>query len=115
MTDQTYNSRVVLTLVEPLHNKGYNLYVDRFYSSPVLVSELSKVGITVTGTVQSNRKGLPSVAKSSRKESEGTVKAFLSDDSKGDVLVLTWTDKRKIIMLSTKHSVSMVQVQTRYE
>ena len=46
--------RVVLTLVEPLHNKGYDLYIDRYYTSPTLATELSKVGITVTGTVQTN-------------------------------------------------------------
>ena len=30
-----------------------------------------------------------------------------------DILVLTWMDKRKIIMLSTKHKVGMVLVRTR--
>ena len=41
--------RVVLTLVEGLHDKGYDLYVDRFYSSPLLATELEKKGITITG------------------------------------------------------------------
>ena len=37
--------------------RGYDFYVDRFYSS---ATELKKVGITVTGTLQSNRAfGLP--------------------------------------------------------
>ena len=51
--------RVVQMLVEPFHNKEYDLYVDRFYTSPLLTSELYNVGITVTGTVQSNRRGMP--------------------------------------------------------
>ena len=46
--DHLHTVRVVQTLVEPFHNKGYDLYVDRFYTSPLLASELSKVGITVT-------------------------------------------------------------------
>ena len=47
--DLPHTTRVVLTLVEGLHNKGYDLYVDRFYNSPLLATELEKVGITVTG------------------------------------------------------------------
>ena len=45
--DQPHTVRVIQTLVEPFHNKGYDLYV---YSSPLLATELNKVGITVTGT-----------------------------------------------------------------
>ena len=58
-TDHPHTTCVVLTLVQPYHNRGHDLYVDRFYSSPLLATELSKVGITITGTVQCNRKGLP--------------------------------------------------------
>ena len=105
--------RVVLTLVEQLHHKGYDLYVDRYYTSPTLAAELTKVGITVTGTLQSNRKGVPTTIKRGRKEPVGTVSAFRSEDGSGDILVLTWMDKRKIIMLSTKHKVGMVLVRTR--
>jgi hypothetical protein len=105
--------RVVLTLVDKLHHKGYDLYVDRYYTSPTLATELTKVGITVTGTMQSNRKGTPTAAKRGRKEPVGTVCAFRSEDGSGDILVLTWMDKRKIIMLSTKHKVGMVLVRTR--
>lgn len=105
--------RVVLTLVQGLHNKGYDLYVDRYYTSPLLATELQKVGITVTGTMQTNRKGVPTAVKRGRKEPVGTVHAFRSDDGTGDILVLTRMDKRKIVMLSTKHKVGMVLVKTR--
>ena len=47
--DLPHTARVVLSLVEGLHNKGYDLYVDRFYNSPILATELEKVGITITG------------------------------------------------------------------
>ena len=99
--------------MEGLHNKGYDLYMDRNYISPVLATELSKVGITITGTMQTNRKGVPTAVKSGRKEPAGTVHAFRSDDGSGDILVLTWMDKRKIVMLSTKHKVGMVLVRAR--
>ena len=48
--DHPHIVRVVETLVEPFHNKGYDLYVDRFYNSSLLATEMKKVGITVTGT-----------------------------------------------------------------
>ena len=55
-TDHPHIVQVVQTLVEPFHNNGY---VDRYYTSPLFASWLSKVGITITGTVQSNRRGVP--------------------------------------------------------
>ena len=102
-------AKVVMTLVEPLNNKGYDPYVDRFYNSPLLATELSKVGITVTGTVMSNRKGLPKDVICKRKEPRCSVRAARSDD----MTVLSWTDKRKVLMLSTKHTVGVVQVRSR--
>ena len=98
--------KVVMTLVEPFQHQGYDLYLDRFYGSP---TELSKVGITVTGTVQANRRGLPREVTDKRKEPCGTVRAARS----GDMVALYWLDKRKVLMLSTKHSTAMVQVRTR--
>ena len=67
--------KVVLTLVEPFHNQGYDLYLDHFYSSPILAMQLSKVGITVTGTVQANRIGLPKDATVKQKDPRGMVRA----------------------------------------
>ena len=48
--DHLHTVRVVETLVEPFHNKGYDLYVDRFYNNPLLATEVKKVSITITGT-----------------------------------------------------------------
>ena len=49
-----HTARVLLTLVNGLHHKGYYLYVDHFYSSPLVAIELKKVGITLTGKVHYN-------------------------------------------------------------
>ena len=48
-------TRVVLTLATPILDKGYDIYTDRFYTSPELAEELLKHTTTITGTVQSNR------------------------------------------------------------
>ena len=104
--DLPHTSCVVMTLVDGLHDKGYDLYIDRFYSSPLLATELSKVGITITGTVQCNRKGLPQVFKDKKKEPCGTVAGYRA----GNLLALYWVDKRKVHMLTTKHTLSMQQI-----
>ena len=101
--------KVVMTLIEAFHQQGYDFYLDRFYSSPLLATELSKVGVTVTGTVQTNRRGLPKNVTLKRKDPRGTVRAARS----GDMLALSWVDKRKVLMLSTKHSNAVVQVRSR--
>ena len=49
LDDLPHTVRVVLTLVDGLENKGYDLYTDRFYTSPLLATELKKKGITLTG------------------------------------------------------------------
>ena len=49
--DLPHTTHVVLTLVKGLHDKGYDLYVDRFYASPLLATHLSKFGITLTGNI----------------------------------------------------------------
>ena len=98
-----------MTLVEPFHHQGYDLYIDCFYSSPLLSTELSKVGITVTGTVQANRQGLPKEVTVKQKESRDTVRAARCRK----MVALSWLDKRKVLMLSTKHSIALVQVCTR--
>lgn len=49
--DLPHTVRVVCTLMNEHHHKGYDLYVDRFYNSPLLATELSKAGITVTGKI----------------------------------------------------------------
>ena len=90
----------------------YDLCVDRYHTSPRLAAELTKVGITVTGTLQINRKGVPTSVKRGHKEPVGTVYTFQLQDGSRDILVLTWMDKQ-IIMLSTKHKVGMVLVRTR--
>ena len=59
--------------------------------SPLLASELMKVGITVTGTVQSNRRGMPKeVTDKRKKEPRGNIRAAQS----GNILALSWLDER---------------------
>ena len=71
---------------------------------------LTITAIHHSGTAQPNRKGLPVSFRVKRKPPRGTVESFCS----GNILALSLTDKRRVIMVSTKHSVEMVQVRSRY-
>ena len=51
---------VVTSLVAPLYNQNYQLFCDNLHSSPALSSELLEHGITATGTLRVNRRGIPS-------------------------------------------------------
>ena len=54
---------VVKELLQHYHNQGYYLFVDNFYTSPVLVDFLKGVGIRTTGTLRVNRKNVPTEVK----------------------------------------------------
>ena len=107
--DLPHTVRAVLTVLESLQHKGYDVYVDRFYNSPLLALELLKLGFTVTGTVQSNRKGLPAAIRKKSKADKGSITAYRA----GKLMALAWMDKRKVFMLSTKHTKDTQQVTSR--
>ena len=51
--------RVVTDLLGHFQNRNIRVYMDNFYSSPVLFNELYMRGFNACGTVRNNRKGLP--------------------------------------------------------
>ena len=105
-----HTTNIVLTLMNPLQNMGYDLYTDRFYTSPQLATELLSIGTTLTGTVMVNKRDLPAAVKYTRpKPKNGDVTTY----RKGSMVVMQWTDKRTLVTLSTKHSNSMVSMQSR--
>ena len=76
----------MLTLVEHLKNKGYDLYADRFYTSPALADRPQKCGLTLTGTIMSNWRGLPEQFKGKNKMDIGSTECY----SCGDMIALAW-------------------------
>ena len=78
-----------MTIADGMNNKGYDLYVDRFYNSPLAI-EHANFGITITGTEQYNQKGLPESFKSKKKDLRGTFTGYRADE----VPAFYWVDKR---------------------
>lgn len=104
-----HTTNVVLTLMDPLTGRGYDLYTDRFYTSPLLACQLLPLHTTLTGTVMCNRKDLPVAVKKGKKQKKGEIDTY----AKGKMVVVQWTDKRTITTLTTKHANTMVSVSSR--
>ena len=101
---------VVMSLAKPLEGKGYHIYCDHFYTSPDLFADLQKAGFEACGTVRKNRKGLSATFKSIKLSNGEVYTERILDDS---MLCLKWQDKRDVLLLSTLHDDSIVEVQRR--
>jgi len=107
-TDQNqehgHSYRVVFDLLDSdVREKGYRVYMDRYYSSPKLFGDLHAQKIGATGTVMPNRKEMPKEAASLKlKRGEHIVY------HRPPIQCVKWKDKRDIYMLSTVHGCTMV-------
>ena len=50
---------VVMKLIEPYVFQGYELFIDNFYTSPVLLEKQLEYGIVGTGTLNVTRRNVP--------------------------------------------------------
>lgn len=90
---------VVTTLLQDYLNKGHNLFIDNWYSSPQLYDFLHTKKTNACGTVRKTRKGMAKF----NKLKKGEMKA----QHRGPLLALKWCDKREVHMLTTLHDDSM--------
>ncbi|KAG8238149.1 hypothetical protein J437_LFUL017262 [Ladona fulva] len=88
-----------MEMVQPLLEKGYTLYLDNWYTSPILYLNLMKNDTNVIGTVRKKRKNMPKKL-AAMAFKKGEVHTLFSRS----LLALRWRDKKDVDMLSTKHS-----------
>ena len=50
-----FTKKICLSLLKGYENKGYKVYMDRFYTNPELFYELKQLNIGACGTVQWQR------------------------------------------------------------
>ena len=108
LTPFNHTINVVLSLMDPLAGRGYDLYPDRFSTSPLLARQLLLVKTTLTGTMLGNRKEMPAAATKS-KQKKGDVNTYSNEK----MILTQWTDKRTITTLTTKHTNSMISVSSQ--
>lgn len=92
--------QVVLDLIKPLDIKGHHIYMDNYYSSVNLYTELARQGYGACGTIRSNRKHLPDFT---TKIKRGDPPRFFSSNN-NDLLAVLWQDVKKVHALTSIHN-----------
>lgn len=105
----TMPTNIVMSLCRDLFDKGHTLYTDKWYTSLELADKLVDKNIHLVGTLRSNRRGNP-LQVVSQKLKQGEI---IAKENKKGITILKWNDKRDILLLSTKHSSEMVNVESR--
>lgn len=101
--------RVVMTLLEKLKDKGYKLFLDRWFTSISLAEELMKVKTNVAGTIKRKSKNLPKVLTGKKCLNHLNLKSR----RRNDVRVFGWKDKRDVFLISTMHKEEMAETAKR--
>lgn len=92
-------AQVVKKLCQDLRGKQHRLFFDNYFTSYNLLRDLLHDGIYACGTVNSNRKNLPSLQADKSME-RGDTDWSVSDDS---LCCLKWKDKRIVYLLTNFH------------
>ena len=105
-SDKPFMSRIILALTEKVLEKtgdtGYHVFTDRLYTSTSLAKELGKKGVHFTGTIQTNRQGLPQEMRNGKVVlRKGDMKSFIKNNR---YHLLSWRDKRTVTLLSTYYN-----------
>lgn len=98
-------TKIVLSLVAPLLNKGYTLGIGNFYTSPELIEVLLANKTDCVGTVRFDRKLLCPEVKEKELEKGETIARF-----KDKIMHLKWRDKKNVNMLSTIYDDKMKDI-----
>ncbi|XP_030609340.1 piggyBac transposable element-derived protein 4-like [Archocentrus centrarchus] len=105
---------VVCSLVQKSYlGSGYVIYIDNFYTSPLLFRHLRQLGFGACGTYRKGRVGVPTTHENAltKKSPRGSIR-WIRDR---DLLYIKWMDTREVSMCSTLHSVYSGDVVERWE
>lgn len=98
---------LVLKLVQPFLEAGRTLCVDNFYTSLPLSECLLSHKTHLIGILRANQMGLPKDASQARlKRGE-----LIARENGLGTVIIKWHDHRDVLILSTKHTETMVTVK----
>lgn len=102
-------TNVVMELAQKVLNSGRTAVTDNYYTSLELANKLLDNQTHLLGTLRANRRGNPKeVTRKKLKPGE-----IFGKENRRGICVLKWRDRRDVTMLSTKHTLETVRVQTR--
>lgn len=88
--------RVVLTLISGHNFEEKYLYFDNFFTSLSLLEELKRQGVNATGTIRSDRVGIPSQFALKEKMERGQYKSI----NISNCVIFKWMDKKHVFLAS---------------
>jgi hypothetical protein len=94
--------KVVMELVKDIEGKGHVIAMDNFFTSISLFKELAEKAIYATGTLRSNRIGIPSTLKDTKTFSrmpQGTLDWRMHESR--SMSSILWKNKKPVLLLST--------------
>ncbi|CAH1954883.1 unnamed protein product [Acanthoscelides obtectus] len=106
-SQEPVTSRIVLSLVDSLLDKGYRLFIDNYYTTVDLVHKFVKRRTDCVGTIRANGKGIPKDLQV--KLSKGQSVARYNRK----IMIQKWHDKKDVLMITTLHDKTMEKVLTK--
>ncbi|XP_050518285.1 piggyBac transposable element-derived protein 4-like [Diabrotica virgifera virgifera] len=106
--DMLVATKIVFELMGKCLDKGMTLYTDNWYTSTELAQKLLERKTHLVGTLRKNRKGIPKEILSTKLK-----KGEIIGRQKDGIVLFKWKDKRDVLMLTTKHDETLVEVPGR--
>lgn len=87
-----------MELMAPYLSRGYNMYIDSWYSSPALFEKLLQAGMNVVGTIRLNRKNMPEKLKKPKLEQGDAIAMYVHK-----MMAVRWQDTKPFTILTAIH------------
>jgi hypothetical protein len=103
--DRSETHMQLMTLFMPFQGKNHIVHMDNWFTSITFASDLKKKGFLIAGTVRSNRKGLDKriIMQASEYSALKKNPGIMRYSSQHDLCLLSWFDKRAVLMLSNAY------------
>jgi len=113
-SDVSVSCNVVLKLVAPLFNKGYNVTCDNYFTSVDLALRLAKQKCSLVGTIRQNRREIPNECKVSKQLHETTV---MKHEGNTPMTLTSYQCKKSkcVLLLSTLHPDVQIPIEGNHK
>lgn len=100
--------KVVCDMVDDLHGKHHQVYMDNYFTSIPLMEYLKVNGVDACGTIRSNRKALPAGMKADKDLNRGEFDYMVS---KQGIVYFKWNDNSTVHAVSNFHGTDASVIQ----